>query len=103
VLGAAVGGVLVVIAGLIAHKPLSRVPENPIKYCVGLLLATFGTYWAVEGLGLFAAGRESLQWPGGDLALLVLLCVWLALSRLLVALLRSRRAPHPGAELAPLA
>jgi uncharacterized membrane protein len=93
VLGAVVGGVLVLIAGVIAHKPLSQVPENLIKYCVGLLLATFGTYWAVEGLGLFAEGRESLEWPGGDLALLVLLGVWLAFSRLLVVVLRSRRAP----------
>jgi uncharacterized membrane protein len=93
VLGALAGGVLVLIAGVIAHRPLSQVPENLIKYCVGLLLATFGTYWAVEGLGLFAEGRESLEWPGGDLALLVLLGVWLALSRLLVVVLRSRRAP----------
>jgi uncharacterized membrane protein len=42
------------------------VPENSLKYAVGLLLATFGTFLAVEGLGVFA--DESLEWPGGDLA-----------------------------------
>jgi len=93
VAGALLGGAVVLAAGVIAHRPLSRVPENLIKYCVGLLLATFGTYWAVEGLGLFADDQESLHWPGGDLALLVLLAGWLAFSRLAVAVLRRDRVP----------
>ena len=49
--GAAAAAVLVVAAGLVAHRPLSRVPENSLKFTVGLLLTTFGTFWAVEGLG----------------------------------------------------
>ena len=58
---------LVLVAGAIAlHRPLARVPENTIKFAVGLLLSTFGTFWAVEGLGVFAEGGESLEWPGGD-------------------------------------
>ena len=82
--GAAVAGAIVLVAGTIAHKPLSNVPENTLKYGVGLLLATFGTFWAVEGLGVFRDGGESLHWPGGDVALLVLLAGWLVLSRVLV-------------------
>ena len=72
VLGAAIGGVIV------ARGRLSRctgrwpaVPENTIKFVVGLLLTTFGTFWAVEGLGVFAPDDASLRWPGGDAALLV--------------------------------
>jgi Ca2+/H+ antiporter, TMEM165/GDT1 family len=79
-LGAIAGGVIVLGAGLLLHRPLSQVPENTIKFAVGLLLSTFGTFWAVEGLGLFRAGEESLSWPGGDLALLALLATWSFLS-----------------------
>jgi Ca2+/H+ antiporter, TMEM165/GDT1 family len=70
--------------GIVVHRPLARVPENTLKYGVGLLLSTFGTLWAVEGLGTFRGGSESLSWPGGDLALLVVLAGWIALSRALV-------------------
>ena len=55
---------------------------------MGLLLATFGTYWAIEGLGIFAVGNESLSWPGHDISLLAILAGWLLLSRVLVAALR---------------
>src|SRR5262249_3408692 len=44
--------VIVVVAGLLAHRPLSRVPENTIKFAVGLLLTTFGCFWAAEGAGV---------------------------------------------------
>ncbi|MEA2496824.1 MAG: hypothetical protein QOJ29_4735 [Thermoleophilaceae bacterium] len=62
--GAAVAGTIVLTAGVAAHRPLSRVPQNTIKFGVGLLLSTFGTFWAIEGLGVFASGGESLVWPG---------------------------------------
>jgi len=66
---------------------------------VGLLLATFGTFWSVEGLGIVRPGGQSLEWPGGDLAILALLVVWLLLSRALVRALASPhgKAPVPGA------
>ena len=64
---------IVLAAGFALHRPLARVPENTIKFVVGLLLSTFGTFWAVEGLGWFAPDDASLSWPGGDLALPVLL------------------------------
>jgi uncharacterized membrane protein len=86
--GAGAAGALVLTAGALLHRPLSRVPENLIKYAVGLLLATFGTFWAAEGLGVFTQTRESLDWPGGDWAIPVLLLLWLAVSQLSVVLLR---------------
>src|SRR5919198_390982 len=55
VLGAALGGLIVVAAGFALHRPLARVPENTIKFAVGLMLTTFGTFWTVEGIG---------EWPG---------------------------------------
>jgi len=84
---AALAGLLVVVAGVIARRPLSAVPENTMKYAVGLLLTSFGTFWAVEGLGYFGSG-ESLTWPGEDWAILGLVVVGLGLSRLAVAGLR---------------
>ena len=98
-LAAAAAGLVVVSAGLIAHRPLGRVPENTLKYGVGLMLATFGTFWSVEGLGIVTGGGHSLAWPGGSLALVVLLAVWLGLSRVLVRALprlRPARAAAPG-------
>jgi uncharacterized membrane protein len=86
--GAAVSGVLVLGAGIAAHRPLSRVPQNTIKFAVGLLLSTFGTFWAIEGLGVFVDGNESLAWPGGDVALLALLALWCAFAWLAVRSLR---------------
>ena len=53
---------VVVIAGVLAQGPLSRVPENTIKFVVGLLLTSFGCFWAAEGAGV--------DWPGDELSLL---------------------------------
>jgi len=58
--------------GVAVHRPLAAVPENTLKYVVGLMLSTFGVFWLVEGLGVFAPQRTSLQVPGGDAALLVI-------------------------------
>jgi uncharacterized membrane protein len=71
-LGAAVAGVLVLSVGAALHRPLARVPENGLKYAVGLMLVTFGTFWAGEGVGI--------AWPGSDAVLLVLLAAYLVLS-----------------------
>ena len=78
-------------------------PENTLKYVVGLLLATFGTFWSVEGLGVFREGGASLEWPGGEVALLVLLAGWLLLSRVLVRTLPPVAAPRPTAAAAQTA
>jgi uncharacterized membrane protein len=97
-LGALAAFVVVLIAGVIARGPLSSVPENTLKFAVAVLLCTFGTFWASEGLGFFSRGGESLEWPAGDLALLGVLVAWVAVSYALVSLLqrlhpRERRAP----------
>jgi uncharacterized membrane protein len=85
--GAAVGGAIVLVAGIVLHKPLARVPENTIKFAVGLLLSTFGTFWVVEGLGVFKSGSQSVEWPGGDAFILAVLAGWCALSWIAIRLL----------------
>jgi uncharacterized membrane protein len=93
VLGAA-GAVIIVLAiAAAARRPLSMIPENLLKYGVGLLLASFGTFWVVEGVGIFRAGHSSLQWPGNEAAILGLLAAWLLVSRIFVASLDVSRAP----------
>jgi len=82
VLAAGAAIVLVVIAGALARAPLSRVPENTLKFAVGVLLTAFGTFWAVEGAGA--------HWPAGDGAIVALILVYLLTSLLLVAVGRPR-------------
>jgi Ca2+/H+ antiporter, TMEM165/GDT1 family len=81
--GAAAAAAVVVSAGALLRHPLSRVPENTLKFIVGLMLATFGTFWFVEGLGG--------EWPGDDLALLGLFALWWTAAR--VAVIALRRGP----------
>lgn len=87
--GAVAAAAVVLVVAVLLRRPLSMVPENLLKYGVGLLLATFGTFWTMEGLGFITAPRESLEWPGGDLALLAVLVGWLGLSRALISRLRA--------------
>jgi Ca2+/H+ antiporter, TMEM165/GDT1 family len=86
--GAIAAAVVVLIAGLAVHRPLSRVPENTLKYGVGVMLTTFGIFWAGEGAGLHL--------PGNDASLVGLLAYVLGTSALLVSMLRSRRLRTPG-------
>src|SRR5512133_1821677 len=81
--GAAAALVVVLAAGVLARGPLSRVPENTIKFAVGLLLTTFGTFWAAEGAGV--------DWPGDELSLLAVVAFVGALSFGLVRSLRRQR------------
>jgi Ca2+/H+ antiporter, TMEM165/GDT1 family len=91
----AAAAILSVLAIAIALKrPLSMINENLLKYVVGLLLASFGTFWSIEGTGIFRSGRESVAWPGGDAAILALLVVWFLVTRAMVMLLRH---PDPSA------
>jgi uncharacterized membrane protein len=90
-LAAALAILAVVVAGVAAQAPLSRVPENSTKFAVGVLLTSFGTFWGVEGAGA--------SWPGGDAALLVLVALFAAVSWLMVRELRAGRLrPAPEAS-----
>ena len=82
-LGAGVAVVLVGITGVLAHRPLARVPENAMKFAVGAMLTTFGIFWSAEGSGA--------DWPGGDAALPVVLVFVVLLSFAFVSVLRRRR------------
>lgn len=80
-LGAAAALVIVVIAGAAVRAPLQRVPENTLKFVVGIMLSTFGTFWGGEGLGI--------RWWGEDLFLLAIIGFYLILSLGIVLWLRS--------------
>ena len=82
--GATTGLVLVVGTGLLVHRPLSRVPENTIKFAVGLLLTGFGTFWAGEGVGV--------NWTLEDFSIPVLILLYGAAAFALVRVLRPRPA-----------
>jgi uncharacterized membrane protein len=84
---AALIAVLVVAgAGIAVRAPLSRVPENTMKFVVGVLLCAFGTFWGAEGAGA--------SWPGSDAAILVLVLLYAGVGLLLAAALRDRsKAP----------
>ena len=82
--GAGAAVVLVGGVGALVRTPLTRVPENTMKFAVGAMLTSFGTFWGAEGAGV--------PWPGGDAALLGVLGFVLATSLALVGLLRRMRA-----------
>ncbi len=76
--------VVVAAAGLALRAPLARVPENTMKFVVGIMLTAFGTFWGAEGAGA--------HWPGSDAALLVLVPAIAVFALALVAALRRRPA-----------
>jgi Ca2+/H+ antiporter, TMEM165/GDT1 family len=78
--GAAAAGVLILLAGAALRRPLTRVPENTLKFAVGVLLSAFGTFWLGEGLGL--------PWPAEDLSLVGLAAAFWAIAALGVAVTR---------------
>jgi len=82
--GAAAAAVVVVVAvGLVVRGPLERVPENTLKFVVGVLLTSFGTFWGAEGAGV--------EWPGADLAILAVVGFVGLLSLVLTRALRRGR------------
>jgi uncharacterized membrane protein len=83
-IGAVVAAVVVGAAAVVMRRPLSRVPENALKFGVGVMLTAFGTFWAAEGAGA--------EWPGGDAALLVLVGITAWWSLLFVRVVRVRTA-----------
>jgi uncharacterized membrane protein len=92
---AAVAAVVVVaIVGVLVHAPLSRVPENSLKFAVGVMLTSFGIFWSAEGTGV--------SWPGNDAALLVIVPLTLLVALGYLGVLRRTRAKAvPAAERVP--
>jgi uncharacterized membrane protein len=82
VIGAGAAVVLVVVTGIAVRAPLAKVPENWMKFAVGIMLTSFGTFWAAEGAGV--------SWPGNDTALLVIVPAVAAVSLGYIALLKQR-------------
>lgn len=83
---AAIAVVLVAIAGFAIHKPLSKVPENTMKFIVGTLLTSFGIFWGAEGAGA--------EWPHKDLSLLAIIPFVILVSFGLIELLKARKAKN---------
>jgi len=81
-IGAIAALLLVVALGLVLHRPVAMIPENMLKFIVGLLLCSFGTFWIGEGMGVV--------WPGGDLAIVALIAGFLTAALALVRLCRAR-------------
>ena len=77
------------VSGLAARAPLARVPENTMKFAVGVMLTSFGMFWGAEGAGA--------SWPGGDAALLAIIPGVLLVALGLVGWLRrAAMAPAVG-------
>ena len=83
-LGALAAGLLVVGGGVAVRQPLARVPENTLKFAVGVLLSAFGVFWIGEGL--------RYPWPGDDLAIVILVAGFLVVALVAVRLARASSA-----------
>lgn len=79
-LAASSAAVLVAVVGIAVRAPLARVPENTMKFVVGVMLTAFGIFWGAEGAGA--------RWPGADAALVVVVAAVALFSLVLVAVLR---------------
>jgi uncharacterized membrane protein len=86
--GALAACLLVAGIGFVVHRPLAQVPENTLKFAVGVMLAAFGVFWTGEGLGV--------PWPGADLAIVAFAALFLAVGLAAVPLAR-----RPSAEVLP--
>jgi uncharacterized membrane protein len=87
--GAAAAVAVVAVTGVAVRAPLARVPENAMKFAVGVMLTSFGMFWGAEGAGV--------SWPGGDAALLVLVPAVALVAFGYTVLLRRQARPAPAA------
>jgi uncharacterized membrane protein len=86
--GAVAACLAVAAVGLIVHRPLARVPENTLKFAVGIMLSAFGVFWTGEGLGV--------AWPGADFAIVGFAAMFLVVSSAAVGLARRPKAELPS-------
>jgi uncharacterized membrane protein len=88
VIGAAAAIIVVTIGGIALKAPLTKVPENWMKFAVGVMLTSFGTFWGAEGAGV--------AWPGNDAALLALVPVVALVAAAYIFWLRARQDATPA-------
>jgi uncharacterized membrane protein len=81
--GALAACLLVAGVGFVVHRPLARVPENTLKFAVGVMLSAFGIFWTGEGLGV--------PWPGADLAIVAFVAMFLAVGYAAVIVVRRKK------------
>jgi uncharacterized membrane protein len=81
--GAIAACALVTAVGVLVHRPLARVPENSLKFAVGVMLSAFGVFWTGEGFGI--------SWPGQDLAILGFAAMFLLMAVAAIAMRRLTR------------
>jgi len=79
-LGALAACIVILAIGILVHRPLAKVPENTLKFGVGVMLSAFGVFWIGEGLGI--------GWPGQDLALAAFASLFLAVGLITAFMLR---------------
>lgn len=84
-IGAAAACIVVAVAAALLNRPLSRVPENTLKFAVGIMVSAFGLFWFGEGLGI--------HWPHGDATILALVVVLFAAS--FMGVRTARRSANP--------
>jgi Ca2+/H+ antiporter, TMEM165/GDT1 family len=84
-IGAIAALICVMLLGFAVHRPLSRIPENTLKFAVGILLSAFGNFWLGEGIGI--------AWPGADRSLPALVAAYLGIGCATVMVFRRRSVP----------
>jgi uncharacterized membrane protein len=82
-IGALAACIMVLVIGAIVHRPLARVPENTLKFAVGVILSAFGVFWTGEGLGI--------AWPGADIMIVGFAATFLLVALATVAAVRTNR------------
>jgi uncharacterized membrane protein len=88
--GASATAAVVIVAAiaLVARRWVESIPRPWLRWGVGIMLVSFGTFWASEGIGV--------EWPGGDLSIAGLLAAYVGVSLAYIWLIRSARFPGVG-------
>jgi uncharacterized membrane protein len=86
-LAAAAAVIVVTLVGIVVARQLREVPENTLKLGVGIMLSAFGVFWVGEG--------SNLNWPGKDLAILVLIAIFLVVTFVAIRVMRNMAPPAP--------
>jgi Ca2+/H+ antiporter, TMEM165/GDT1 family len=93
VLGAVAAFVVLAGAGVLARRSVERIPRSALQLVVGTLLTSFGTFWSVQGL--------NVSWPGGDIAILVLIGWYVLTASVYVRLIRQHERPYVLEKVSP--